>query len=510
MFLGNANQTRRRGIYAPGTANYNHSAANRSVCGPSRRLRRVPLGPLACFFAMAVAMHASNPLGMAVDGVCRAGTSCPAVPLPYNASGTLSETLTHTLSNGDKYLINGSWTAENNSNGSNLGFEAIYQVTYEGNAAGGASAADTITVDWYSAFQTPYSLIGLKLYFDGAFSHNVSPSNSVAECINGPGSCAGPVMPPGSFYQTPYYSQNSSNGVWSVDATYTFNFGANSPVGSYIVIGQTTALHSPKIGSFSPESGQTGSSVTIMGTNLSGATGVTFHGSPASFTANSETEITATVPCGTATGPIQVTTPGGLATSKTDFTVTSGKCWNAVSDFSITSNPHGVWGYGWATSVGGMFTSLATPQDPCLGLTGLICWWNGISSVPNGAQIIRNTTQEPIDYLTIVAPQDMLWLAVESNEVIVRWTAPATGIYLISGSFTGIDTHGASVNVGIYQDVAAALAQGNISAYRQTYAFNLPGVHLAAGTTIDFTGVYTDTGDYDSVGLIATIYEVGP
>jgi hypothetical protein len=393
MLLTNINQTRRRGIYAPDPANPNHRTTGCGISALFLRLRRVPLAPLACFFAMAAGLHASNPLGVALDGVCRAGTSCPAVALQYNASGALPVTVTQTLPNGDKYLINGSWTAENNSNGSNLGFEAIYQVTYEGNAAGGASAADTITVDWYSAFQTQYSLIGLTLYFNGAFSHNVSPSSSVAECINGPGSCAGPVMPPGSFYQTPYYSQNSINGVWSVDATYTFNFGADSPVGSYIVIGQTTALRPPQISSFSPSSGQTGASVTITGTNLTGATAVTFDHVAASYTVSSGTEITATVPCGAATGPIQVATPGGLAASKTDFTVTAGECWNAVSDFSITSNPHGLWSYGWATSFGGPFTSLATPQNPCVGTAGLICWWNGVSSVPNGAQVVRNTTQ---------------------------------------------------------------------------------------------------------------------
>jgi len=37
---------------------------------------------------------------------------------------------------------------------------------------------------------------------------------------------------------------------------------------------------------------------------------------------NSATKITATVPSGATTGKIKVTTPGGTATSATDFTVT--------------------------------------------------------------------------------------------------------------------------------------------------------------------------------------------
>lgn len=509
MSLTNLNRTRLQGPCVPRSADRNSPIAGRGDRGPFPRLRWIPLAPFVFSFALAASLHAGNPLAMAVDGVCRVATGCSAAPLPYNGIGGLPETFTETLPNGDKYLINGSWTATNNSNGSNLGFEAIFQVTYEGNAAGGASAADTITVDWYSAFQTPHSEIGFTWYFNGAFSHNVSPSSSVTGCVNGPSSCASPVMPPGSFHAAPFYAQNSSGGVWSVDAAYTLNFGANSPVGSYIVIGQTTPLLAPKIRSFSPESGPAGTSVTIAGTNLTGATSVEFHHTAASFTVNSATEITATVPCGATTGPIKVATPGGSAASKTDFTVTAGKCWSAVSGFSVASNPHGVWKYGWATSFGGRFTLLTTAQNPCLGVTGLVCWSND-ASLPTGAQVIRNTTQEPIDYLTIVAPPDMLWLAIEGNELIVRWTAPATGTYSIDGSFTGIDTHGASVNVGVYQDGSTALAQGNIAAYGQTYAFNTSSVELAAGTTIDFIGVYTDTPYYDSVGLIATIYQAAP
>jgi hypothetical protein len=79
----------------------------------------------------------------------------------------------------------------------------------------------------------------------------------------------------------------------------------------------------PTISSFSPPSGPVGTSVTITGTDLSGASGVTFHGTSATtFSVDSATQVTATVPAGATTGPIAVTTPGGTATSGSDFTVT--------------------------------------------------------------------------------------------------------------------------------------------------------------------------------------------
>src|SRR6185295_3820615 len=76
----------------------------------------------------------------------------------------------------------------------------------------------------------------------------------------------------------------------------------------------------PTITSFKP-SGGVGTSVTITGTNFNGATSVTFNVTAATFTVTSNTEIEAIVPAGATTGPLRVTTPGGTATSSSNFTV---------------------------------------------------------------------------------------------------------------------------------------------------------------------------------------------
>ena len=78
----------------------------------------------------------------------------------------------------------------------------------------------------------------------------------------------------------------------------------------------------PTITSFSPSSGPVGTSVTINGSNLAGATVVKFAGVKATFIVNSDTQITATVPAGAATGLISVITPTGTAKSPSKFKVT--------------------------------------------------------------------------------------------------------------------------------------------------------------------------------------------
>jgi hypothetical protein len=78
----------------------------------------------------------------------------------------------------------------------------------------------------------------------------------------------------------------------------------------------------PVVLSFSPSSGVPGTQVVITGNTLTGATKVTFGGVKATtFSVNSYTQITATVPAKAKSGKIQVTTPGGAADSPTAFTV---------------------------------------------------------------------------------------------------------------------------------------------------------------------------------------------
>ncbi|WP_456791499.1 IPT/TIG domain-containing protein [Bradyrhizobium sp. USDA 4506] len=109
----------------------------------------------------------------------------------------------------------------------------------------------------------------------------------------------------------------SPAGSGVVDVTVTTPGGTVSP-GRFTYAPAPTAT----VTSLSPASGPAsgGTSVTITGTGLTGASAVKFGASAAtSFTVNSATSISATAPAGTGTVDVTVTTPGGTsATSAAD------------------------------------------------------------------------------------------------------------------------------------------------------------------------------------------------
>lgn len=97
----------------------------------------------------------------------------------------------------------------------------------------------------------------------------------------------------------------------------------------------TILLPSPIVSKLSPTSGPAGTTVTISGTYLSGATQVKFNGAPAVTPADiSDSSITATVPVGATTGRISVTTPAGSSFGPV-FTVPTPL---AVTKLSFTPN----------------------------------------------------------------------------------------------------------------------------------------------------------------------------
>jgi hypothetical protein len=111
-----------------------------------------------------------------------------------------------------------------------------------------------------------------------------------------------------------------------------------APAGTGISSSNFVVTAPPSITSFTPTSGPAGTSVTITGSNFTGTTGVSFAGVAASFTLNSDTKITATVPAGAQSGVIQVTNSAGTGTSSSNFVVTVPP---TITSFTPTSGPVG-------------------------------------------------------------------------------------------------------------------------------------------------------------------------
>ena len=158
----------------------------------------------------------------------------------------------------------------------------------------------------------------------------------------------------------------SDTEIWATVPTgaRTGSIVLNTPMGVGNSPGnfEVTAPGGPAITSFTPASGAVGTSVTLTGTNFSGATAVAFNGTAATtFNVASATSITATVPAGATSGRISVSTPTALALSTTDFYVTPANdlCANAIA---VTCGSHTA-----GTTLGA--TSTGDPAANCTGAT---------------------------------------------------------------------------------------------------------------------------------------------
>jgi alpha/beta hydrolase family protein/IPT/TIG domain-containing protein/VCBS repeat protein len=177
----------------------------------------------------------------------------------------------------------------------------VIQVTPASGPAGGGTVV-TITGNDFS---------GVTAVYFGS-----TPAASFA--VNGMTSITA-TSPPGSPSTTVDISVTTSQGTSANSASDQFSYGA-------------APLPTPSVTGVSPNSGAAagGTTVSITGTNFTGATQVMFGSTAASsFTVNSATSITATVPASASLGPVNVTVTTPSGTSQT----------SAADEFSYQQPP---------------------------------------------------------------------------------------------------------------------------------------------------------------------------
>jgi IPT/TIG domain len=162
-----------------------------------------------------------------------------------------------------------------------------------------ASRAGTITI--FAGISSPY---GIAAGPDGALWFTNNFNNSI-----------------GSITTAGTVTNYTGIGIGSPQAIAAGPDGAMWFTGVNSIGSITTAV-TPKIISFTPTSGPVGTTVTITGHGLSGATVVAFNGTPATIVSDTATQIVTTVPTGATKGHISITTPAGTVTSIETFNVT--------------------------------------------------------------------------------------------------------------------------------------------------------------------------------------------
>ena len=195
----------------------------------------------------------------------------------------------------------------------------------------------------------------------------------------------------------------------------------------------------------------------------------------------------------------------------------SAQTWDARRDFAA-SNPNGVWSYG--SGVTGTsftrYTTYLTSCDPYWGTQGLVCWTGNLYY--NDPLVESNITgQWQFCCLGVVVPPDALvvhpapdW---EPADSIVQWTAPADGIYRISGYFEILDAVSPTGIVGLVYRNGTLLYRGELLGPPAQYPnqiggrenFYFPQLSLNAGDVISFGVNSGGTFYYDSTGFNAVI-----
>ena len=217
------------------------------------------------------------------------------------------------------------------------GFTDVTSVTFNG-----TSASFTVNSDTQLTASVPNGATTGPLSLDGPWGSSFTPSNftvlppapSIITLTPSSANVGASVTIAGSgFIGATSVSFNGTSATFTVnsDTQITAVVPQAATSGPVAIDGPggtgqspssfTILAPPPTITGLAPASGLVGASITIAGSGFAGATNVRFNGTSATFTVNSDTQITAVVPQGATTGPVSIDGPGGSSFSPSNFTV---------------------------------------------------------------------------------------------------------------------------------------------------------------------------------------------
>ena len=176
--------------------------------------------------------------------------------------------------------------------------------------------------------------------------------------------------------------------------------------------------------------------------------------------------------------------------------------YDAVKDFSIISNPNGVWSYGWQSSLGSPLNLYAVTDTTTF--SGMSAWLKFGTYFANPPYVAHNDTSDVICFIGVCIPPNYLHLHPgPNNEVtVVRWTAPSSGVFCVQGAVAGLDNKPTTTSFYEVRNSRKILFSATIDSYRSPLLFHHV-LTVSAGYTVDFAVDFGQDGNYfnDSTGI---------
>ncbi len=199
--------------------------------------------------------------------------------------------------------------------------------------------------------------------------------------------------------------------------------------------------------------------------------------------------------------------------------ITNFPSWELASEFNDVTNPIGVWTYCSKTTLSS--TTCPTMLNPFVSTWGSdVLGWTATGGFP---VVVHNTHPYAITgppaypYMVTVPPHALAMHPGPNGQyAVVRFTAPFTGYYKISGQFYALDDNlsGTITDVHILKNNNAItqLFAGNVNYYggARYSSFTSVSVGLIAGDTLDFQVGFGVNRNYvfGSTGLNAVIEKI--